>query len=353
MKKLCIALLLPAVLLAACGGKKQPQATRLSGEIAGLGNDTLYVVGMDRLFDRVDTLVVRDGKFADTLSVDTLVGVCLLFRNGAQYPLYADRNQEITLKGSADNLSCFEVTGNALNDEQTAFQRSLDSLGTTRPAALRSKAREFIRQHPSSLVSVYLLDKYFVRVPQPDYALIARLAKPLTGELKDRPYLNDLLTRLENTDELEVRNTLPFFQTTTADGEKLTRSSFKDQLLLINLWASWDGASREANDSLRALYKRQKRNKHFAMLGISLDMDSAQWQQAVRQDTLEWKQACDLAGWESAVAQKFAVRSLPFNVLVDDRGRIVGINLTPAEVEKEIKDFKPAEPPATRRARRR
>ena len=74
-----------------------------------------------------------------------------------------------------------------------------------------------------------------------------------------------------------------------------------------------------------------------AMLGVSLDTDRAMWLDAVRRDTLEWTQGCDLHGWESDVVKKCYVYALPFNVLVNPKGRIMGINLTPAQVEEKIK----------------
>lgn len=343
MKKLSISYLLPLLLLwlSACGGGQKGNVVRLKGNIKGLGNDTILLVGMDRLFDRTDTLVVQDDKFSDTLSVDTLVGLFLLFGDGTEYPLYIDRGQRIDIQGAASNLSVLEVSGNAYNDEQTAFQRSADSLGTALPSAVEAKAKEFICQHPASLVSVYLLDKYFVQQPRPDYDLIDTLVEPMTGELKDRPYLSQLLETLGEMKKLDKGRTVPFFQSVDADGNKITRTNFQDQLLLVNVWASWDEASRAANDSLRVLYKRQKRNKNFAMLGISLDVDRGQWLEAVRRDTLEWQQACELKGWQADVAQKWSIRTLPFNVLVNDKGRVLGVNLTIAEVEKELKDFSP------------
>lgn len=327
-----------ALLLAACGSKPTGKAARLSGKIEGLGNDTIYVIGMDRLFDRTDTLVVKNDKFSDTLSIDTLSGVYLLFSDGTEYPLYADCRQHINLSGSTSNLHTLKVTGNVYNEEQTAFQLSLDSLGTTRPDAVQEKAEDFIRAHTSSLVSVYLLDKYFVQTPRPDYERISHLAELLTGELKDRPYLTQLLEKLESAQKMTQGRQIPFFQTTDADGKKINRTQFNDRMLLISVWASWDEASRKANAPLRKLYKQQKSNKDFAMLGISLDTDRNRWQEAVRRDTLEWQQACDLGGWHSDIVQKFSIFSLPFNVLVNENGRIMGMNLTLEEIEQQLKD---------------
>ena len=85
-------------LLSACGGKKS-ETVSLNGEIKGLGNDTLYIYGADRLYDRMDTLLVKDDKFSATLTPDTLVETYLLFSNGSQYPLFMDKGDKIRIKG--------------------------------------------------------------------------------------------------------------------------------------------------------------------------------------------------------------------------------------------------------------
>lgn len=352
MKRFSFFCLLPALalLLSACGAKDPGTVARVSGTIEGLGNDTIYVIGLDRLYDHVDTLVVQDGQFADTLSVDTLVALRLLFSNGAEYPLYADRRQHLRIEGEAGHLARLQVTGNADNELQTAFQHSLDSLGTDSAAAVRELAEAFIRRHPASLVSLYLLDTYFVQTPSPDYDLIGQLIEPLTGDLKDRPYVSNLLEALEGRTKVSTGRTLPFFQTVDAEGKTVMRSQFKDQYLLLSVWASWDESSRVANDSLRALYRRQKRNKDLALLSISLDQDREQWQEAIRRDTLEWKQACELKGWQSDIVQKLSIRSLPFQVLVSKEGRILGVNLTMQEVEEKIQE-KPRSSSAVRQGR--
>lgn len=337
MRKFYILYFLPLLcLLAACGDKTDSRAARLKGEIEGLGDDTLYVVGMDRLFDQVDTLVVKGGQFDDTLSIDTLVGAYLLFGDGTEYPFYADCRERITFKGKSGKLDCLEVTGNVYNEEQTAFQRSLDSLGTSLPSAVQAKAEAFIRSHPASLVSVYLIDKYFVQVRRPDSKRIRELVEPLTGDLRDRPYLQELVEKLDAMDRVSKGRTLPFFQTLDAEGVKVKRTDFKARYLLVHVWASWDEASRAANRALRRLHRKWSKSDNFAMLGISLDIDRGQWLEAVKADTLEWKQTCDLKGWETEAVQKMAVQALPFNVLVSENGRILGIDLTTDEIEKIV-----------------
>lgn len=69
-----------------------------------MGNDTIYLYGADRMYDRMDTLIVENDKFSTTLSADTLVSTILLFSDGTEYPLFLDKGNKIQIKGS--ELSC-------------------------------------------------------------------------------------------------------------------------------------------------------------------------------------------------------------------------------------------------------
>lgn len=58
MKKIYLAYLL-LIILSACGSKNT-NSVYLNGEIKGLGNDTLYIYGTDKFYNRMDTLLVKD-----------------------------------------------------------------------------------------------------------------------------------------------------------------------------------------------------------------------------------------------------------------------------------------------------
>ena len=206
MKNVCLLYLL-LIGLSACGGKKTDSIS-LSGEIKGLGNDTIYLYGADRMHDRMDTLIAEKDKFSATLSADTLVTTILLFSDGTEYPLFLNKGNKIQIKGSMAELSSLQISGNAPNKELTDFNQELKGLGTPSGKALEEKAENFITEHPASLASIYLLDKYFVQNPQPDLTQIQKLADRMTGELKDRPFMDALLKRIEE-EEKEKRKKLP------------------------------------------------------------------------------------------------------------------------------------------------
>ena len=166
MKNIYLAYFL-IIMLSACGGKSSDTVS-LSGEIKGLGNDTLYIYGADEMYDRMDTLPVENGKFSKTLSPDTLVAAWLLFSDGSRYPFFMDKGDKIHIKGSAAELNSMEITGNPHNEELTAFRKELKGLGKPSEKVLEEKAGKFINEHHSSLASIYLLDKYFAQKEKPD-----------------------------------------------------------------------------------------------------------------------------------------------------------------------------------------
>ena len=55
MKKINILLIL---ILCMTGCKKEADTTSITGEIKGLGNDTIYLYGVDGLYEQIDTICV-------------------------------------------------------------------------------------------------------------------------------------------------------------------------------------------------------------------------------------------------------------------------------------------------------
>ena len=341
MKKIYLAYLL-LIILSACGSKNT-NSVHLSGEIKGLGNDTLYIYGTDKFYNRMDTLLVKDDKFSATLTTDTLASTWLQFSDGTEYPLYLDKGDNIKIKGSAAELTSLEITGNVPNEELTAFQKELKGLSTPSEKALEEKAEAFINNHPSSLVSIYLLEKYFVQKPQPDFALIKEMTANMTGGLKDRPYVDELLDLIQEEEKISIGKTIPYVNLPNAKGTQISRTSFKDKYLLIHFWASWDPLSMEANAALRRIYKKEEKNKLFALWGISLDIDRKEWEEAIKRDTLRWEQSCDFSGWNTAPIKQLAIQALPANLFLSPSGKIEGKNMSEEDIKKKLEEIEQKE----------
>lgn len=327
-----------ALLLAACGDKKS-ENVRLSGTLQGMADDTIYLYGTDRYYNRLDTIFVKQGKFVKDIEVDTLVSAWLQFGNGMEYPLYMDKADQIEISGSTSKPGLLAVKGNSANEELTRFHQELFGKGLPSEAAVEKAAEAFIRSHPNSLASIYVLDKYFVQKSVPDFSKIKELAEQMAGSLKDRLYMEQLLEYLESYEKVSVGKSASYFQIPGMDGKDIRRTDFKDKYLLLYFWASWSDACRETSRQLKQLYKEKKNREKFDILGVSLDVDKEVWKDAVANDTLDWKQGCDLKGWNASLVGQFAVRTLPYNVLLAPSGRIEGRNLTQKEIEEKLAEI--------------
>ena len=62
----------------------------------------------------------------------------------------------------------------------------------------------------------------------------------MTGGLKDRPYVDELLDLIQEEEKVSVGKTIPYVNLPNAKGTQISRTSFKDKYLLIHFWASWD-----------------------------------------------------------------------------------------------------------------
>ena len=74
-------------------------------------------------------------------------------------------------------------------------------------------------------------------------------------------------------------------------------------------------------------------------MGVSLDDNHEAWQKAVRADRLTWTQVSDLKGWNNTAAIAYGFKSIPFNLLLDKDGIIIGKNLHGADLENKLKEI--------------
>jgi peroxiredoxin len=151
----------------------------------------------------------------------------------------------------------------------------------------------------------------------------------------------DLNERVASTQPAEspmwVGKPAPDFSLPDVNDKQVSLSSFKGKFVLIDFWASWCAPCRAENPNVVKVFNQFKA-KNFTVLGVSLDKpgEKNEWLKAIKQDNLTWTHVSDLKYWESSVIPLYGFNGIPYNVLVDTAGIVIGENLKGIALEAKL-----------------
>lgn len=356
MKKLIYFAVIVAVVFAC-----KPKGYQIDGTVnqSDLNGKYVYIKErINRVWTTIDSTKIENGKFTFKGACDSVRVVFIacelpneeslrepfVLENG-DITISVDK-QVVTIGGTEQNslLQKYMETKNKLYEEAEEVYKSFNDSAATdaERAAFENKMSGFEKQitandikfateHANTVVGNYVFGSSFFGMTVEEKEQIVSL---MTPETKAIQRMAEIIAAIEVEKTTSKGQKFTEIELPDMQGNKLALSSLigKTDFVLVDFWASWCGPCMKSLPELKALYAKYKGAK-LEILGVSLDEDTADWVNTVKEQQISWKHISDLKGWKNEGAAKYAVRSIPATVLIDKNGVIVGRNLKISEIE--------------------
>ena len=317
------------LLLSSCGPERNK--FRLSGRLRNINQGEFLVYSPDGGFVGVDTIKLQNGRFSYEKEVRNMVTLMIVFPNFSEQVVFAEPGEEVEIKGDATHLKEMTINGTDENEEYTKLRARINKLT---PPEIPGAIAQFIEEDPTSIVSMYLLDKYFVSAKEPDYSEGQRLANLMLKADPDNGRLRKLKKQIDGLKNSRLQTALPSFSATDFKGRKVSSTEMKGKVGIISTWASWNYPSIDIQRKLRRLQRKYPTS--LSLVSICLDGAKKEVQLRVDRDTLDWAVIWDGMLFQTPLVQQFGLFVVPSMIVVNKQGKIVARDLEPNKVEEEV-----------------
>ena len=138
----------------------------LTGKFKGFNQGELYIYATDGPSQKLDTIAIVNGSFEYSATIDGPRTYVIVFPNFSELPVIGEPGEDVEIEGDASHLKEVEVKGSDENEVMTAFRLQTSQMT---PPEVAKTAEAFIKDHPQSLSSIYILNRTFIQGQTPDY----------------------------------------------------------------------------------------------------------------------------------------------------------------------------------------
>ena len=332
MLKRLLLISLPALfLLASCG--EDSKHFKIEGRLLQINQGEFYLYSSDGTISGFDTIKVQGGRFSHEIECDHPTTLTLVFPNFSEQPIFAEPGKTVDIDGDASHLKMLKIKGTDDNELMSDFR---EQIAASSPPEIKRFAARFIEDHPQSPVSIYLVKKYFIVTPRPDYREAARLLKLMKASQPDNFIINNMLRDTKVLGQSAVGTRLPAFKIKDMKGNTITSNSLSRGLVVICTWASW---SYPSTDMLRQLHQIQiDKQKPFKVISICVDANKADCDTYLNVNEIKTPNVFTGEMFNTAPLKILGLQNVPDNIVVKD-GKIVARSLDINSLREKVESL--------------
>ena len=210
------------------------------------------------------------------------------------------------------------------------------------PYHVKESVKRHVAENPNTLdLLAKLLVDVSIQYAARDRQFTIETIRDVAELYKDSEFLDDrayIARLLEKSKRFELIGNPVAFSGVDLAGNKISSADFKDQVVLIDFWATWCAPCIIALPELKRLYETYGK-QGFEIVGVSVDRNKDDLAKFLEERQLPWKILSDTATEEKGgtrLAKHFGVTEYPTLMLVGRDGHLIATDFDMKTLEREL-----------------
>ena len=188
---------------------------------------------------------------------------------------------------------------------------------------------EIANQHKEVLKIFEKLEKHY----PDDRDVLKKLAR-IHEEIGNTDIAEAYRKKIDPTSEL-VGKLVPDFIATDLYGKSISLQDYRGKVVLLDFWAVWCPPCIVEMPNVKRVYDTYK-DHGFDIIGVSLDTDETRLRNYLKENNIPWRQIFSGQKWNSPLAQKYHIRSIPAPWLISRDGTLISREARGAKLERLV-----------------
>lgn len=302
------------------------QKTVITGKLNGFENgDSVIFYGSG--FS--DTVTVQNGKFvleynrpeANRLRFFKIQKNAELMKAVRPVSLFIFPGTSLNISGDMENCT---VSGGKFYEEYNPLLAQMDKMDRDAKYAF---AETYIQEHPTSLVSFYLI--YTMHMKNGGKYLEAfdeSVKQGATADLYADLYKYYEVRKMKDAarELIQPDKPAPDFTLKNLNGEDFTLSSLKGKYVVLDFWGTWCGWCVKGIPEMKKMY--DKYSDKLEIVSVDHGDSEETWREGVEKFGMNWINVrTEYENPEEDLAVKYAVNGYPTKIIISPEGNIVKV----------------------------